>query len=262
MSARDLQLEALFARALVERPNLDVNAARFSAHVSRVASDAADDALQAGDLLLACACLDGDPAGLATFEREHIAELPHQLARITTDAALVDEVKQLTRQRLLVGAAPRLATYSGRGPLGAWVRVVATRIALDLLRLRDPHSGAEDLALQTAALGDDPELEYIKTQHYDSVKAAFTAALDGLEPRQRTLLRYSLLDGLTIDEMAAATRQHRTTVMRLLAQVREQLISEVRRQLGERLRCGRGEVEQLLELLGSRLELSLSRLLA
>lgn len=41
--------------------------------------------------------------------------------------ALMNELRHLLRQRLLVpvdGAPPKLASYSGRGPLGQWVRLL------------------------------------------------------------------------------------------------------------------------------------------
>ena len=56
---------------------------------------------------------------------------------------MVDDVKQELREKLLVasGALPRIADYLGEGPLTGWVRVSATRTALNLLR-RDTRNVA------------------------------------------------------------------------------------------------------------------------
>ena len=46
-------------------------------------------------------------------------------------------MRQRLRERLFVGSdgePARLASYSGRGPLGTWVRIAAIRLALNLRR--------------------------------------------------------------------------------------------------------------------------------
>ena len=52
------------------------------------------------------------------------------MARIDSSSQFVDEVKQGLRERLLVGPPPRIAEYSGSGPLGGWLRVVSVRLAI------------------------------------------------------------------------------------------------------------------------------------
>ncbi len=252
----------LGSRARAARPELGVDDSAFFAHLRRLPPGEIDQR-HAGDLLLACACLAGDTAALAALERDFIALVPTYIARTSSDPELVDEVRQRVRQRLLVGdtASPRLLDYAGRGPLGAWIRVMATRIALDLLQQRAGAPDTEELALEQAALGAGPELGLIKTRCRVAVKECFSAAFSALAGADRTLLRYSLLDGLTVNEIAAATRAHRTTVMRQLARVREGLISDVRRRLIERLGVDNAEAEEVVGLVRSGLDLSLSRLL-
>ncbi len=271
-------MEALIARALVERPQLALDGPSLRVYLERTgiaATTDAESALHAGDLLLACGCVAGNGAALALLEREYIAHVPKTLASRASPASatLPTMVQQLVRQRpsssiteVTVGdgrCTPACLAYSGRGPLTAWLRVLAVRLTLDLLRKRTPDAPDlnEERAFEEAALGADLELVHIKALYQGEVKQAFAGALAALDARDRTLLRFSLLDGLTVDEMASASRSHRTTVMRNLGRVRELLVSDVRRRLVERLRCGRDEAEELLELVRSRLELSLSRLL-
>src|SRR5512141_662367 len=89
----------------------------------------------AADAWLACACLQRTPGALEACEARFFPELAPALARF--QGLQADEVKQELRQRVFVGAAggpPKLREYSGRGALGRWLRAVATRIALNLLR--------------------------------------------------------------------------------------------------------------------------------
>jgi RNA polymerase sigma-70 factor (ECF subfamily) len=250
-------------RAIAERPGFVADLTTFTAYIERLpVSNLAS--LHAGDLLLAHGCLLRNAEMLAVFERELMAQVPAFLAPITADAEVVQEVQQLTRYRVLVGdrGAPRLTEYSGRGPLGGWLRVVAVRLALDLLTKRAPALVSEEHALEQAALSSDPELDYIKAQYREDVKRAFSSALAALDGADRRLIRFALLDGLTVNEIAVVCRIHRTTVMRSLARIREFLISSVRRSLVDQLRCDYGEADRIVALTRSRLELSWSRLLA
>src|SRR4029453_5873016 len=90
------------------------------------------------DLVLARAWAVGDSAALAEFERRYMPEIEAALARFRMPADEADELKQVVRERLMVGGdgMPRLARCRGNGPLGAWVRVVAARAAIDSRRQR------------------------------------------------------------------------------------------------------------------------------
>src|SRR4051812_26013639 len=116
------------------------------------------------DLTLAAACAAGDASALAAFERDFLPQVPGYLTRLAKQPAFIDEVQQLLREKLFV--AKKILEYSGQGPLGAWLRVVTVRLALDLLRARgqrmetplDPDRFAEPLT-------GSPELELLKSRH-------------------------------------------------------------------------------------------------
>src|SRR5215831_16835596 len=86
------------------------------------------------DLYLACACSQNLPGAIETFARVYLSQVPDYLARSAPDASLIDDVRQLLCDKLFVGDARKINTYSGRGALGAWVRMLAVRACLDLRR--------------------------------------------------------------------------------------------------------------------------------
>jgi RNA polymerase sigma-70 factor (ECF subfamily) len=215
------------------------------------------------DLALARACAAGDPTALQRFEREHLAQVGAFVAHIDRGRDFVDELCQHLRDKLFVASASgpgKIAAYRGRGPLGGWLRVVAVRAALDLKRAQDAPPGDAEIPLDAA--GSDPELDLIKAHYRRELADAFSATLRALPPEERTVLRLHALEGCTIDELAALYGVHRATAARWIDGARERLLEETRRLLGERLRLPAGEVDSVLGLLRSRVELSLQPLLS
>lgn len=222
-----------------------------------MAAGSVDDGL----LAFARDCARGDRAALDRFERDYLAGLPAALAHMKLPAALVDEVVQQTRVKLLTGDPPPLVGYVGHGNLRGLVQVVATRFALDHLRAAGrlaPDDGTADLA----AIDDDPELAYLKAHYRDAWKAAFTAAALALEPRDRNLLRLHHLSGVTLDALAAMYAVHRATAVRWLADARAKLLSGTRTRLASDLSVSDAELDSIIALIDSRLDASVARLLA
>src|SRR5690606_22833013 len=125
---------------------------------------------------------------------------------------------------------PRIAGYRGKGRLTSWLRVAAIRIALDLQASRPSAPLADDDLVER-----DPELDYLRERYRDAFREAFTAALDELEGRERTVLRMHLLDGLGIDRIGQLYEVHRATAARWLERARSELFEATRRRLRESL---------------------------
>lgn len=246
---------------------VDAPAGFFARVLPRVAGEAPLAEVVWADLALADACLRGLPAALTAFEEQHGAALEGALAAAGLPAETRGEALQRLRLRLLVAeeGAPRLASYAGRGSLRAWLKVAAVREALMLVRAagrRAAHEVAVDDAalLEGAALADDPELLMVRERCREALREAFTAAIDALDSRERTLLRLSLRDRLGVEQLGALFRVHRATAARWLAAVRTKLHAAVRSRLAARLNIGTGEVESIIRAVGSRIDLSLSGL--
>lgn len=263
-------LEQFLARARETMPGLD--AGGFLTWVAG-RLDEGDIAQQLGtlepaDLALAFACRSGERHALTRFEERCIAPLDPVLARIDPNPGFIDEIKQLTRTKLLVHSPERparLDDYLGRGRLAAWVRVVAVREAFSELRRNRQgrgHDHDDDLLTELAAEQSGPELAALKGHFGAELREAFEQSLADLAHEQRNLLRLHYLHGLTIDQLGALARVHRATAARRIARAREQLLAGIRQRLRLKLGLDAGEFEELIRLVESRIDLSFDRLLA
>jgi RNA polymerase sigma-70 factor, ECF subfamily len=216
--------------------------------------------LRAGDLYLACACEARVPGALETFDRELMSKVPAALKHRGAEGAEADEICQRVRERLFVGAA-KIADYSGRGALANWLEVVALRLAIDVRRQQRmlPVDTSGDTAAARLA-GADPELELIKEHYRESFKQAFRVALGALSSEQRNLLKLHFVDDVTLDQMAALFRVHRATVARRIAAAREAVLDGVHRHLQAELAVDRAELDSLMRLVRSRIDISLTLL--
>jgi RNA polymerase sigma-70 factor (ECF subfamily) len=218
-------------------------------------------AVRAEDLFLAVACAECVPNAIDTFDRQFLSSVPAILVRGGMRDVQADEIRQRVREKLFVGAS-RIMDYSGRGSLASWLQVVTLRIAIDAIREQRAMPVAtpvEDEDLR--AVGTDPELSLIKERYREPFKQALRAALRELTGEQRNLLKLHFVDGVTLDKLASLFQVHRATIVRRIAQAREVVFDRVRALLLAELGIGMDEFEELLMLLRSRLELSLSALL-
>ena len=232
---------------------------------SNLEAGAATGALHLPDLYLAACCAEGDPAALAAFEAELALEAPRALARLRLRGAANDEILQRIRHKLFVaaeGAEPRIVTYTGKGPIRAWLRALTVHEALSEYRkqARDDHAG--DSALGELAADDDPELAQVRARYAEPFSQAFRDALTGLSPKDRNVLRLVYTDGLTADEVAGIYGVHRVSVARWLGQTRQKLLDGTRALLRDRLQLDEAELASVTRLCLSQLDVSLDRLLA
>lgn len=260
----EAQLQALLARAREEFPQVTVDDAALLRFVAGRLTGPLES-LPAGELLLACAASSGQAAALAVLEERYFARLAPAIARIDPSPAFADEVRQVLREKLFVpaqGAPPRIASFTGQGPLLSWLRAAAVRTALNLKRPDRRDETAEDEQLEQLPLaGPDPELALMRAHHRPVFQAAFRAALAGLSARERTLLKLQTLDGLSLERIGAIYGVNKSTVSRWSARALEQLVDGTRQRVSQQLSLDSGELESLLRLVRSGLELSVSVLL-
>jgi RNA polymerase sigma-70 factor, ECF subfamily len=259
----------VIARGRTAWPAFSVDPSALARHVTDSVTNEPDPVaavreLVAADLYLAFGCAAGDPGAIAVFEEKHMPEVAAYIARTDPDPVLADEVRQVLRQRLLVGdgtSGPKIASYSGRGPLGAWLRTVAVRVTLELVRSRRPHTQLRQGDVELRAIGADPELDYLKTRYAREVGDAFATVLGALEHKQRNILRLYFLEGMTIEAIAAVYRVHRMTISRWIATWRDEIYAETQRLLRARLKVSPEELDSLLRLVQSRIDVSIRRYL-
>jgi RNA polymerase sigma-70 factor, ECF subfamily len=253
-------LEERCATAEQAWPNISLSREIFVRHLaSKVGTIEALEGLRASDLYLACACSRGDPAAAAAFEKSYFPTVDAALGRMTLSPTAVDEVKQLRVQLLMPeGKEPSsLATYSGKGDLHGWVRSVAVRLALKVSEKDRRHISSDENLAGIPSPGHDAELALLKEKYAADFNAAFAASVQALESRDRNILRQHYIDGLTVDELAPLYRVHRATAARWIAKIRATLLEQTRERLLERLKVQPQELESIMRLVRSQLEVSL-----
>ncbi len=223
------------------------------------------EGLKVADLYLAFACTQGDGAALRSFEQHYMPEIDASLKRLRLLHFQREELRQELRQKLLVAqdeTGPRIGTYGGRGDLRRWVRAVATREGLVLLRKHTPEVDMEEEFFETfPAAAEDVELQHARREYQVEFKRAFEEALASLKPEERNLLRQHFIDGLSTPQLAALHGQHRVTLFRHLKQTCDALAERTRKLLMERLPMSERELASLNRLIRSQLDVSLERLL-
>lgn len=257
-------LAGLWQTAREAWPGVEVPADTFMRHLAaRAKGDLG--ALRSADLYLACACLRGDAVALRLFDERVIAKLDKAIAGVDSRQDVIDEIRQRVRERLLIAdgsQVPRLEEYGGQGSLLGWARTVAVRLALNQRRDLGREQPEDDAVLAELPLsGRDIELDYVRAQHRQDFTAAFRDALGSLEPRARNILRLSYVDRLSIDQIGAIYGAHRATAARWLNAARDELVARTRAQLAERLKLTTSDLDSLLGVLQSHLEVSLNRFL-
>ncbi|HKA88198.1 MAG TPA: sigma factor-like helix-turn-helix DNA-binding protein [Haliangiales bacterium] len=266
---QSVELRAAIARARSAWPTFSLGEEAFAAHLARVLSDQPAEAwahLHVADLYLACACAAGDAGALAAFEAKMWPEIDAALARVRLAPDKRQDVMQDLRIILFVGSGKgsgKIAQYRGQGDLRRWLRAAALRAGFRIARKAKRELALDDVAMASVAVIDrDPGLAHLKETCRAELKKAFEAALAALPRRERLLLRQHHLDRLTIDDLAALHQVHRATAARWIAQAREQLTDGILRELGQRLQVPARELQSLLRLVRSQLDISLDRLLS
>lgn len=272
--ALEVQLAQIVDEARQAHPELPFDPLTFVSEVgSRVSID--DDGvgkdpiealtdLRPGDLHLACACARGDSVALRLFDRLYGPDLDLAIQKSPGLGMSGPEFRSLVHEKLFVaepGKTPRIASYSGKGSLRGWVRVTGARTVVDLARRVGPvEKGRADAELIDRLPGEtDPELAYLRHAYGAALPEVFAVALGGLSPRQRNLLRQRYLHELGADQLAQLYRVHRATAFGWLEDARKELLAQVRIGLAQRIPGH--ELESVLDLVGSKLDVSVRRML-
>jgi RNA polymerase sigma-70 factor, ECF subfamily len=241
-------------------PEIRYELPMFREHVARVGAGPREVELRGTELYLAGACAAADPAALRVFDAKYVATIEPSLARFRGGPAFTREIQQELRCRLLAPPAPRIAGYSATGPLTAWVRIAAVRIALNLRRTTRRRS--EDLIVDDLLQDVPVPLDNAERSRYGEILSrAVRAAFTRLSLRERNLLRLHYADSVGLHELARLEGVHRATVARWLADARQRVFDFVELDVRDSLGLSRSEFQSILGLVDSYLLASLSGLL-
>jgi RNA polymerase sigma-70 factor, ECF subfamily len=263
----EARLDESLRAARAAWPGVVVRDDEFLAWIAARLPDSDDPltSLRTSDLYLTCACARGDSAALRAVEAGPMREVAAAVARGSLRGVAIDDVMQTIRRVLFVAtdsAPPRIAEYRGTGDLRAWLRVTAVRAALKLLRKERHEVPVDDEMLSSLPAAADAELEFVKRQYRAGFKRAFLESLASLPPREQNLLRQHFLDDLSIDQLGALHRVHRSTVARWITRAQSTLFERTKRVLMKQMKVSRSECESIIRLAQSQLHVTLRTLVA
>lgn len=222
------------------------------------------------ELYLCIGCGLGTGSACRALETTYFKALRAQLRGVTSEQDFAEEVLQRVRARLLVGSRPRIVTYRGDGPLGAWLRVVAANVARDYLRsckkrrsCSCPLDAAAARLFDTASVfADSPEDDALAANDARTVEQGLVRAVLELNGEERRLLHHYFVSGLSIDVLSSMYSINRSTAARRIQRNVERIRHAVHRELSRGASSlGRSELAAFWPALGKRLNVNASSLL-
>ncbi|HUS31633.1 MAG TPA: sigma factor-like helix-turn-helix DNA-binding protein [Kofleriaceae bacterium] len=248
-------------------PTVRVDPAAWIRALAELAPKPLDLAKPLGEVLvadhyLAFACAAGDPAAVAECNAILVREAGFAADGTKMHASVRDEATQIVRATLLApreGKPPAIGDYAGRGALRSWLRVCVSRELVRIAKAQQRIEPLEEHLVADPGYGDDPALEELKAKYRAQLADAFRTALTELPARERTLLRYQLIDGLTIDEIGGIFRVHRATAARWIAKIRDDLVMRTREMMAASLGVDTSEAASIVRLVQSQLDVSVIR---
>ncbi len=258
------ELEALdqgLADAGRDWPDVELALEPFLAHVRErwaASADAGRSAARVKDLFFAFACARGDAAALRRFDALVLGQATAALRRMGKGEDFVDEALQRAREHLLVGGekGPRITGYGGVGSLDGWARVVAVRLALQMLRER----GASDEALDEERPDPAPPdlvAQRVRALYGDWLKQAIEDALRTLDPADREVLALLFKDSLSMAQVGERLGVNKSTISRRVSTIRSVVFDKLQRRAREELRLQGTEYASLVGQLRSQLDITL-----
>jgi RNA polymerase sigma-70 factor (ECF subfamily) len=221
------------------------------------------------DLLLAKACAEGHAGALELFDQEFLGAVSAAGRKLSMSDTQCDELRQQVRMKLLVpgdgGTAPKISNYAGTGALRSWVYATGLRTGLNELRRlgRAPMpAGDEQLLVAMPDRNDDQELAYMKEVYRSAFASSFRGAVASLEVRLSNVLRHYYLDEMTLEQIGALYRVHKTTVMRWVNKAHAELEQETKSRMVDHLKLRPTDVESVMRLIQSGIQLGLASVLA
>lgn len=265
--------DAAFGRALADAyrrgceawPSVALDEVAFARQLgARLGPTPAWSELALEDLYLACALAEGSTAAIKVLERDLFPQIVAVLARRGLAHDGIEDLAQRLREHLLVGTATRpgrIADFRGSGSLRAWIIVAAVRMS-DRAGSSERRRAVEPFASGVAdPRAGEVEDDLAKQQYREQLEQACERALVELPKRERALLRMHLVDGASIDQIGRIYGVHRATAARWLARARATILAATQHRLAAELGVETDVAAGIAELVQSRLDISVARLL-
>jgi len=214
----------------------------------------------AADLYLCCACVQKQPLAQRTLEREATEVVRGAVSKVHRDSEFIRDTLQDFWRRVLVGPDAKIHAYRAQGPLHAWLRIAAMRLAIDRLRSQQAVRTREaELGDSMAEQAFGPESSLTLARFHEPFRVALRECIAALSPRDRNLLRMHVQGHCSIDQIGRVYGVHRATAARWLEQVKKQILLQVQaRVVSAGPKLTDSEFRSIAKLVGAELELGLS----
>lgn len=268
IAALDARLADLYRAGSGAWPDLPLSDVGFvralAAHVEPE-GPVVPETFHCSDFFLAAACTEGVPGAVTALDRGFLSRIPSYIARVCRDSdrEKPEDIAQSIAEHVVVPSGtrpPRIAEYSGKGPLGGWLRVLSVRLALNSKRTKDRF--VSESAAPHARSEVDPELDLFRMKYRDELEVAFEAAFATLDDEQRLLLRLHSSGTHRGEDIAKILGVDRSTAVRRLARARELLLTSTKSLMTAKLGISPTEFDSIARAVYSQIELTLSRVLA
>jgi RNA polymerase sigma-70 factor (ECF subfamily) len=180
--------EARAACAALAEHGITISAEDFARELARRAEAVKSDGpLHVFELALAWACAQRSEAAIRYFEQTYFPQASRALRKMKLSRTLAEDIFGWMQFELFVRPEGALiATYSGRGDLGSWVRAIAVHEALKRARRARREVNA-DLVPELPV--PEPELVAMRGAYGAEFTRALSESFRSLTAQERTLLR-------------------------------------------------------------------------
>ncbi len=256
-------LRFVMAAGAARWPGLVVDDEAIAQHLATTSSLAlvCSPAL-ASDWYIAFACSVNAPKAHDYFQATYGEAIDSGARRIDSSRDFVDEVRQRVLELLFVGSGtsgPRIAQYKGQGPLAIWLRTTSKRVALRLGSAgATPRFVSEDALADELAEACDQELALLRAHYGSLFRDALVAALRELPQRERMLLQLSFVAGMSTVRIAKMYHVNQSTISRQLQLAAHRTFDTAKSKLRAELGVVSQELESILAIVRSHIEMTLS----
>lgn len=175
---------------------------------------------------------------------------------------MLSDVLQSIREHLFLGSRPRILAYDGRAALRGWLKVIAMRLAIGLIRTRSAlYRVDSSFAFQPGEPARDATTLLAAAEYKARLETALREELGRLPPDRRSILRLHFLENESVDSIARRLGVHRVTVARWIRTSGEEILENLRRRFHEDFRVEAPDFDSLVRLVRSTMNLDLSTIL-
>ena len=213
------------------------------------------DSLNARDLALATACLDGNEEAWSHVMTEGRPGLYRAAGALTKNESAGRELADAlwaelygvgsTRDSLEPGAdrRPLLAYFHGRSTLATWMRSVLAQRHVDTLRQSSRLEPLDTSAMGPERTGASQPADPDRARLQRAFEGALDAALRALDADDRLRVGLYYAQGLRLAGIGRITGEHEATVSRALSRIRSQIRTRVERELSDAYGLDEHEIE-------------------